>query len=295
MPIKGVASELGLSLHQIDSFKDWPSPAYVNLVIAVSFGLLVPARILAGAKYGGLNVHPSLLPDLRGPAPMIHTLLKRRSHTGVTLQTMHPTRFDYGKILAQTPPSGVPVPPECTPDELLKTLGPLGADILYYGIEDGIFVPPLMNMMCYDFEEGLIVPPRSDTQDTVPKPQPLDHSPKITSEDRRINWTTWTADEILLRDRVLGRLWDSETYSRSLSNRAPKRTTFHGPWFIQNDVSCPTPAGEPSVIITGKRTKDLNLAIRTVDSKLVIPTSATIEGEGKGHGLMSLIQGLSGA
>ena len=35
----------------------------INLIVAVSFGILVPPRILCGAKYGGLNVHPSLLPE----------------------------------------------------------------------------------------------------------------------------------------------------------------------------------------------------------------------------------------
>ncbi len=35
----------------------------INLIIAVSFGLFVPPRILNGAKYGGLNVHPSMMPE----------------------------------------------------------------------------------------------------------------------------------------------------------------------------------------------------------------------------------------
>src|SRR3954453_11199955 len=34
----------------------------INLIIAVSFGLFVPPRILKGVEYGGLNIHPSLLP-----------------------------------------------------------------------------------------------------------------------------------------------------------------------------------------------------------------------------------------
>ena len=38
-------------------------PTSPNLIIAVSFGLFVPARILNNAKYGGLNLHPSLLPE----------------------------------------------------------------------------------------------------------------------------------------------------------------------------------------------------------------------------------------
>jgi methionyl-tRNA formyltransferase len=34
----------------------------VDLIIAVSFGLFVPSRLLDAAKYGGINIHPSLLP-----------------------------------------------------------------------------------------------------------------------------------------------------------------------------------------------------------------------------------------
>jgi methionyl-tRNA formyltransferase len=35
----------------------------INLIIAVSFGLFVPPRLIDAAKYGGLNVHPSILPQ----------------------------------------------------------------------------------------------------------------------------------------------------------------------------------------------------------------------------------------
>ncbi len=35
----------------------------INLIIAVSIGLFVPKRILESAEFGGLNVHPSLLPE----------------------------------------------------------------------------------------------------------------------------------------------------------------------------------------------------------------------------------------
>lgn len=40
-----------------------PEGEPINLIIAVSFGLLVPPRIINGAEYGGINVHPSLLPE----------------------------------------------------------------------------------------------------------------------------------------------------------------------------------------------------------------------------------------
>lgn len=68
MPIKNIAiAELDLPVHQIDTFTGWepprPNDENINLIIAVSFGLLVPPRILNVAKYGGLNVHPSMLPE----------------------------------------------------------------------------------------------------------------------------------------------------------------------------------------------------------------------------------------
>jgi methionyl-tRNA formyltransferase len=82
VPIKAVARELGLSIHERDTFTGWevglslgaiwmlliplqlpqPEGEAINLIVAVSFGLFIPPRILKSAEYGGLNVHPSLLP-----------------------------------------------------------------------------------------------------------------------------------------------------------------------------------------------------------------------------------------
>jgi hypothetical protein len=63
VPLKAIASDLSLFLHELDTFNNWNAPPGTNLIIAVSFGLFVPHRILSSAKYGGLNVHPSLLPE----------------------------------------------------------------------------------------------------------------------------------------------------------------------------------------------------------------------------------------
>jgi methionyl-tRNA formyltransferase len=74
----------------------------------------VPPRILQKLKYGGLNVHPSLLPDLRGAAPIEHAILSGRNYTGVSVQTLHPLHFDHGVVLAQTPAPGIPIGPDTT-------------------------------------------------------------------------------------------------------------------------------------------------------------------------------------
>lgn len=280
MPIKSVATQLGLGLHQIDTFKGWQPPASIDLVVAVSFGLLVPARILNGAKYGGLNIHPSLLPDLRGPAPITHALLKRRTHTGVTLQTMHPTKFDHGIILSQTPSPGVPILESSTQDDLIHTLGPIGADILCDGIENGLFIEP---------EEA-----RLATHATAH----LDHAPKITPEEREIRWNFWTSDEMLLRDRVLGRLWDMKSYLLCFGSRDPKRVAFDGPWQkVEASSSSYTefgPAGPGQmVLLDSGHSKRSKLGFKTCDGQILVPSACTIDGQKKGTGVAAFINHLT--
>ena len=70
-------------------------------------------RILSAATidclpHGGLNVHPGLLPDHRGPVPTIHALLADPPRFGVTIHRLVP-RIDAGPILAQV---HLDLPPE---------------------------------------------------------------------------------------------------------------------------------------------------------------------------------------
>lgn len=276
VPIKSVATELGLRLHQIDTFTLWSPPDPIDLVLTASFGLKVPARILNMAQYGGFNVHPSLLPDLRGPSPLQYALLNRRSHTGVTVQTMHPAKFDHGKLVSQTPRPGVKIPEKSTPDDLLHILGPIGAELLCDTIDKGLFIEPIRDL-------GIDHPADS-----------LSHAPKITPEDRHIDWKTWSADEIQLRDRVLGRLWDTTTYSDcglSESSTEPKRTTFQGPWSIawRRSENVSIPPGTPRLLGPEGGAAQNKLAIDTIDGETIVPSQATIEGGRKDAGLSTLI------
>ncbi|EEH43410.1 methionyl-tRNA formyltransferase [Paracoccidioides brasiliensis Pb18] len=199
VPIKAAATQLSLPVHEIDTFTGWKPPrpqgADINLIIAVSFGLFVPHRILSTAKYGGLNVHPSLLPDFRGPAPLHHTLLAGETRTGVTLQTLDAKKFDHGIILDQTPPPGfsIPDPDTCDVPRLLNLVSEKGAQMLVEGIRNRVFVPPLKGVGWLKPVEGVS----------------LRYAGKITSEDRHINWKSWTADEISRCQRVLGLLWNN--------------------------------------------------------------------------------------
>ncbi|KAF2223600.1 hypothetical protein BDZ85DRAFT_235857 [Elsinoe ampelina] len=196
--IKDAAEQIHLPVHQISTFTSWTPPRPVDLVIAVSFGLLVPPRILSLATYGGLNVHPSFLPDLYGPAPIHWAMLHSDKYSGVTLQTLHPTKFDQGDIVDQTPRPGVElaysIDRKTNKSALFRNvdrLGLAGAEMLKENLESGAFLTRRIESTI----EGEVR-----------------HARKINKEDRRIKIHEWTAEELLRRDAVLALLWDRSTY-----------------------------------------------------------------------------------
>ncbi|MBU1091989.1 methionyl-tRNA formyltransferase [Patescibacteria group bacterium] len=71
-----------------------------DLFVVASFGKILPKEILEIPKYGTLNVHPSLLPKLRGPSPIQTAILNGEKETGVTIMLMN-EKMDEGPILAQ--------------------------------------------------------------------------------------------------------------------------------------------------------------------------------------------------
>jgi len=194
VPIIGVANSLQLPIHHVDTFTGWRLPSYdsppINLIIAVSFGLFIPPRILQSVEYGGLNVHPSLLPDLRGAAPIPHALMAGDKETGVTVQTLHPSKFDHGAILAQKKQA---IDPQQPADmvALTEELAKVGASLLVQSLKEGNFVPP-------------ITPQESIWND---KGKPPREAPKLKSESGHIKWNEWGSSEILRRDEVLRRTW----------------------------------------------------------------------------------------
>ncbi|KAJ2898150.1 methionyl-tRNA formyltransferase-like protein [Zalerion maritima] len=224
-----LATDLGLPLHTLDTFRGWempkPDEGDINLIIAVSFGLWIPSRLLNQSKYGGLNVHPSLLPDLRGAAPIHHTILHGLEHTGVTLQTLSTVGFDQGVRLLQLPESpGLPVPKDATVESLIQLVSPLGADMLVKGLEQGLHVPPYENSGWWKLPRRPPQPSKkqrklaefiqivqADIAGRIGKWDPIAPyrlAPKITKDDQRIVWTkSWTAEQLLRQYRACGSLW----------------------------------------------------------------------------------------
>ncbi len=71
-----------------------------DLFIVFAYGSILPARIIDLPLHHTLNLHPSLLPKLRGPSPIRSAILADMRHTGVTIMQMD-ERMDHGPIIAQ--------------------------------------------------------------------------------------------------------------------------------------------------------------------------------------------------
>ena len=69
--------------------------------VVVSFGYRLPPWILSRFTRGVLNMHPSLLPRFRGPAPIPRCIESGESLTGVSVIQVHPDVIDSGKIFLQ--------------------------------------------------------------------------------------------------------------------------------------------------------------------------------------------------
>ncbi|MGG3451381.1 methionyl-tRNA formyltransferase [Domibacillus aminovorans] len=72
-----------------------------DLIVTAAYGQLLPNELLEAPKYGCINVHASLLPELRGGAPIHYSLLQGKKETGITIMYMA-EKLDAGDIISQS-------------------------------------------------------------------------------------------------------------------------------------------------------------------------------------------------
>ncbi|UWI83132.1 methionyl-tRNA formyltransferase [Wolbachia endosymbiont of Howardula sp.] len=87
------------SLNEIDTQETFIK-LQPDIVIVASYGIMIPQSILSIPKYGCINIHPSLLPRWRGPAPIQNVILSGDQETGVTIIQLTKD-LDSGPILKQ--------------------------------------------------------------------------------------------------------------------------------------------------------------------------------------------------
>ena len=102
-----------------------------DLVVVVAYGQLIPENYLKTSKLTFLNVHASLLPKLRGAAPVERAILNKENETGISIMKIE-KRLDSGPYIKQVK---VKIDKETTSGELIKKLSVIGAEALRESIE----------------------------------------------------------------------------------------------------------------------------------------------------------------
>ena len=106
-PVKVVAQELGITtILQPETLKDDAVVAQLASVapdvgVVAAYGEILRANVLAIPHHGYLNIHPSLLPRHRGPAPVTSAILAGDDQVGVSVIKLE-RKMDAGPIVAQT-------------------------------------------------------------------------------------------------------------------------------------------------------------------------------------------------
>lgn len=102
-PIKEVALANNIAILQPDDIKtNYQDILNLNadIIITCAYGQIIPKAVLDAPKYGCVNVHASLLPKLRGGAPIHRAIMNGDSKTGITIMYMS-ERMDAGAIISQ--------------------------------------------------------------------------------------------------------------------------------------------------------------------------------------------------
>jgi len=102
-----------------------------DLIVVVAFGQILKKKLLDIPKWGVINVHASLLPNLRGAAPIQWTILNDETKTGLTVMQMD-EGMDTGPILFQ---EEIPVLEDETAGHLHDRLAVMAGDLMARSLE----------------------------------------------------------------------------------------------------------------------------------------------------------------
>ena len=97
---KVVALERGIPVfqpHRIKTDYEWLKDLKPDVIVTMAYGQIVPKGVLEIPPFGCINLHGSLLPKLRGAAPMQRAIINGEAYTGVTLMEMV-EKMDAGRM-----------------------------------------------------------------------------------------------------------------------------------------------------------------------------------------------------
>ena len=168
-PVKVTAQKHGIPVLQpekirMDAEVDKVLALNPDLIVTAAFGQILPKRLLDAPKLGCINVHASLLPELRGGAPIHYAIMQGKEKTGVTIMYMV-EKLDAGDMLAKVE---VPIEERDHTGSLHDKLSKAGAQLVSETI------PKLVN--------GEITPIKQNEEEAT-------FASNIKREQELIDWT----------------------------------------------------------------------------------------------------------
>lgn len=198
-PVKEYALDKNLKIFQPEKivnnteFKDEIRELKPDLVCVVAYGVILPKSFLKIPPLGCINLHPSMLPNYRGPAPIQWAVLNGDKKTGATIMYLN-EKMDAGDIIKQ---QEVEIGEDETTGELWEKLSKIGSKLL---------VQTLKNI-----EAGKI--------ERTPQPEEFTLAPMLNKEMAKIDWNTKTSYEIKNLVRGLNPIMGTYTF---LNNKKMK-------------------------------------------------------------------------
>lgn len=128
-PVKKVAIDHDIPVFQPEKMQEEYEEVlsyHPDIVITAAYGQLLPKALLDAPEYGCINVHASLLPELRGGAPIHYAILQGKKETGITIMYME-EKLDAGDIISQ---AKLPIEQSDHVGILHDKLAEMGSDLL---------------------------------------------------------------------------------------------------------------------------------------------------------------------
>lgn len=135
-----------------------------DISVVVAFGQILKPEVLAVPRLGSINIHASLLPELRGAAPIQWAVARGHETTGVTIMRME-AGLDSGPMILRVEE---PIDPDESASELGVRLAEIGAEALV---------------------ETLALMEAGAATETVQDHERATYAPKVDRETARVDWT----------------------------------------------------------------------------------------------------------
>lgn len=241
-PVKQAALEMGLEVLQPERIRD--NPEFIeriremdaDVAVVAAFGQILPKEVLEAPKLGCLNIHASLLPKLRGAAPIQRALMEGYLYSGITIMKMD-EGLDTGDMITKQIISITGLTADILHDELME----LGANM----------ISDLLSLVETQGEEALRGEPQDDERAT--------YAPRIEKKEALVDFNE-TADDVFLKINAMDSWPGAYTYYKGKQMKM-KDPEWYGSDYTESKCGEILKVSDKGIII---KCRDSQLLVKTI-------------------------------